>query len=258
MQGPDEQVGGQCARKGVERVHATEAPVDRQHRRSGRHERRGGARSGPRESAAQIPADRDRREREDDGEPPERERRRIDGERDVGQEKMQRRPAPLPPDCLEHLAEWTRCDQPGYGLVLEERLPAHVLDDPKQQDGHSCTDRERPQEPRNGKLSESRHGPSPLALRGAGDPAPLGGLGHRGLACHGDEDPGGVDLLRELPDLWRTGLPLILELVARAHVADRRLHARSLDVDGWWTIATPSDGGPRRCARPHPRPCQGF
>ena len=90
---------------------------------------------------------------------------------------MKRRPAALPPDGLEHLAERPGRDQPGDGLVLEERLPADVLDYAKEQDRDSGSDRHRAEDPGEGELPETRHR-SAHVLGGSGDPAPLDGLGH--------------------------------------------------------------------------------
>ena len=67
--------------------------------------------------------------REDDREPAERVRRAVGHERKVREHEVERRPAPLPPDGLEHLAEWPGGDEPRDRLVLEQGLPAHVLDE---------------------------------------------------------------------------------------------------------------------------------
>ncbi len=50
---------------------------------------------------------------------------------------MERRSTSLPPDGLEHLAERPRGDEPRDRFVLEERLAAHVADDPEGEQDHA-------------------------------------------------------------------------------------------------------------------------
>ena len=132
--GDEEEVDRECRCEDVQRVHPRERPVDEQER--GRRYDQGGDRPGHRaaEAPADVPAERKRCEREDDREPAERERRRVERQRNVGEDEVERAAAALPHDRLDHLAERTGGDQAADGLVLEERLPLNVVDEAREQD----------------------------------------------------------------------------------------------------------------------------
>ena len=132
--GDEEEVDRERRCEDVQRVHARERPVDEQERRRRDDERGDCSRHRAPEAPPDIPAERQRREREDDGEPAERERRRVEGERDVREDEMERAAAALPHHRLDDLAERPRGDQAADGLVLEERLAVDVVEDARKQD----------------------------------------------------------------------------------------------------------------------------
>ena len=129
-----EEVGGQCPGERHERVHAPEAAVHGEDSRAPGQD--GGARARDRspEPAAEVVGDGDGRRREDDREPAERRRVTVHGERGVGEEEVERRTAPLPEDGDDDLGQRAGRDEAADRLVLEERLPVHVGDDPREQD----------------------------------------------------------------------------------------------------------------------------
>ena len=51
-------------------------------------------------------------------------RRRVDRQRNVGQQEVERRSAAIEHDGVQQVAERSRGDQPGDGLVLVEGFPA--------------------------------------------------------------------------------------------------------------------------------------
>ena len=130
-----EQVGRERAHESEERVHAAHRPVEGKDGRGRGDERRGRSGHGPCQTPPEVEAERNRGDGEDDREPAQSLRRGVDRERDVRQQEVERRAAPIPQHGREKLAERTRGDQPGDRLVLEERLPADVGDEPKEKNG---------------------------------------------------------------------------------------------------------------------------
>jgi hypothetical protein len=123
---PHEEVGSECGGEGEERVHATEAAVDREHPRAGCDDRRSCARDVAVHPAAEVVADGHRRQGEDDGEPAQRLRRGIERERDVDEQEVERRPTPVPQGRDDDLPRRPGPDQARDGLVLEERLAVNI------------------------------------------------------------------------------------------------------------------------------------
>jgi hypothetical protein len=118
----NEEIGGERGREGEERVHAPEAPVHRQHPRGGGHDSRCDAGATPVQPPAEVVTEQDGTNREDDGDPAERISGGVEEEREVDEDEMERRPAAIPHRRGDHLSEGPRGDEPGHGLVFEERL----------------------------------------------------------------------------------------------------------------------------------------
>ena len=124
-----EEVDGKSRREGEERVHAPEAPVDGEHPRGRGNDRRGDTGDTPVQPPAEVVAEDDRRDGEDDGDPAQGLRRGVEEEGEVDEDEVERRAAAVPHRRGDHLPERPRGDEPGNGLVLEERLRADVGDE---------------------------------------------------------------------------------------------------------------------------------
>ena len=150
LEGAGEEVGGERADEGEQRVHPPDRPVEGQHGGGRGDDRRCRARDRAGEPPTQVEAERDRRQREDDREPAQRLGRGVERERNVGEDEVERRPAPIPQHGGEQLAQRPRAEQAGDRLVLEERLSAHVGDEAPEKDRRAHGQRAGDEEPAEG------------------------------------------------------------------------------------------------------------
>jgi hypothetical protein len=143
---PHEQVGGQRGGEGKERVHATEAAVDAEQLRGRDDKRSRDAGQPTSQAAAEVVAEDDRGESEENRDGPERKDGRLDGEGEVREEEMERRAAAVDHHGLDDIGKRLRGDQSGERLVLVNRLRRRIPYEPDEQvdehaaDGGRCCD----------------------------------------------------------------------------------------------------------------------
>ena len=141
-----EQVGGKRTREREERVHPPERPVHQQQLRRCCERSCDEPRRSAGEPAREVVTDRHRCQREDEREPAQGLRRRVDGQSNMGQQEMQRRSSAIEDDGVQQVAEWPCGDQPGDGLVLVQGLPADVGQEACEEERHQSRERERRRE----------------------------------------------------------------------------------------------------------------
>jgi hypothetical protein len=100
-----EEIGCKRARECEERIHPAERPVDQKQLRRGGKTDRDEPCTATRDAPREVVTERHGRECEQDRDPPHRLRRRVDGQRSVGEEKVKRSAAAVEHDGVQEVAE---------------------------------------------------------------------------------------------------------------------------------------------------------